>query len=77
MNGYLVLLRHSCDDLPVGLFEDYTEARRFARRLKPYPTRAVIGALMVECCTPCNVSIITFACGEPTECEIVKEFTDE
>ncbi len=58
--AYLVLLRHSCDDLPIRLFDSYDEARRFARKTKPYPSRDVVRALQLECCTPVGVDIVEY-----------------
>lgn len=74
MNAYLVLLVHSMDDLPVGLFATERAAVRFAESLKPKPTSAVRRMFQTDCSTPLCVKVVPFVKGRPRGFAIVKDF---
>ena len=64
MDGFLVLLRHSMDDLPIALFTTYEQASRFAGKVKPMPTAAIRKLFQLDS-TPVSVCIVTFIKGRP------------
>lgn len=69
MDGYLVWLRHTMDDLPIGLFphtaKGKAEACIFAGETKPMPTAKIRKVLGVDCSTPVCVSVVEFVGGKP------------
>lgn len=77
MNGYLVVLVHTMDDLPIGFYLWEEEARHKARRVKPMPTTRIRQVYGVDCSTPLSVKMVQFRNGKPISVELVKEFNSE
>lgn len=77
MNGYLVLLRHGMDDLPIGLFDTQGRADQFASTVEPMPTEAIRSLYGTDCSTPCCVEIVEFANGLPVNIRFVRDFDTE
>jgi hypothetical protein len=77
MNGYLVVLRHEMDDLPVGLFATQKEAAKCAANLDEMPTTFIRDFYQTDCSTPCSVAIVKFSDGEPWQFETVRDFEKE
>jgi len=76
MNGYLVVLRHTMDDLPIKLCATYEEALAFAKKTKGMPTRRIRDVIGTDCSTPHSVSVYVFEKGELIEAYCVKEFAE-
>lgn len=76
MNGYLVLLRHTMDDLPIGLFATFDEAKAFATKHGPDPTDAEREVFHTDCSTPIYMCIVPFAAGFPVGITEVVDFTE-
>ena len=74
MNGFLVVLHHTMDDLPIRLCQDRTEAEKVANETEEMPTDEIRKILSTDCSTPCNVSIIEFVDGRPVDDAVVREF---
>lgn len=74
MNGYLVLLNHTMDDLPIGLFETSEAAEAFAKRARPMPAKRIRDIFGSDCSTPCCVSIVQFRNGRPVSDCLAKSF---
>lgn len=77
MNGYLVLLRHCMDDIPVGLYANEKDAEEAAMRHGWDATHEEQGVLELDCDTPCNISIVRFMGGRPVKLRIVRHYKDE
>ena len=72
MNGYLVLLRHMTEDLPVGLYADLREALLECDRIGDslatgMPTEEIRRVYKTDCSTPVSVCVVHFANGKPVE----------
>lgn len=65
MNAYLVLLRHTMDDLPIALFGDRDRAVKFAQKTRPQPTDAIRNFYNADCATPVAVVVVEFVRGKP------------
>jgi len=90
MNGFLLMLRHTLDDCPIGLYKTREEAiNSLSNRVgyvlseddpKGYPcgpwalSKEERGALLIVCFTPRNFSIVEFKNGVPVELSIVAEY---
>lgn len=74
MNGYLVELIHTMDDLPIGLFATRGEADEFASKVRPMPTAAMRRVFNTDCSTPVGVSITRFRLGKPDSRKMVRQF---
>lgn len=74
MNGFLVVLVHTMDDLPIGLFATHPEAMALAKRQRGMPTVAMRNVFDTDASTPCCVSICEFRDGVPLGLELVKSF---
>lgn len=77
MNGFLVVLRHSMDDLPVGLFATWGEAHRYAMSIKGMPCDWDRDIFQTDCSTPCAVAIATFKDSFVKAFDIVRDFDDD
>jgi hypothetical protein len=77
MDGYLVLLSRSMDDLPVRLCATYDEAKACADQLTWDVTRELFDALKRDASTPCVISIVRFMDGKPRSNQVVRNFLDE
>lgn len=67
MNGYLVQLLHTSDDLPVRLFATKEEAIDYAKGRKWKFSRKERDMFCVESDSPCYIDVIEFADGKPVE----------
>lgn len=77
MNGFLVLLVHTMDDLPVYFADKEVDAMVFAKNLLPDPPEAVRLVFNTDCSTPVCVKVVRFSNGMPQSVEVVKDFTRE
>ena len=72
---YLVLLRHTMDDLPVRLCDTRAEALQVAKEIAWEPSERDRRILKIDCSTPVCVSIVRFdAKGHAAKLEIVRDF---
>lgn len=77
---WLVLLRHSMEDLPVAIFEGpdaKRKAKMFADYCDPMGTKEAREVLSTDCSTPICVWVIKFVSGRPVSSEMVREIEDE
>ena len=74
MNGYLVVLRHSMDDLPIKLCATIQEAKRVAQNTSADDGAGSKDVLKLDSSTPIGVDIWIFTNGMLTGCEQVKDF---
>ncbi len=65
MTGYLVIWRHTMDDVPVGLFADREEAFKVAKKMSLRAGQAVTAKLEIDCTTPVCFSVVQFEKGKP------------
>lgn len=66
LSGFLVCLRHACDDFPVGLFATRQDAALFAKRIHAtdgMPDDLIRQAFSLDASTPLGVSIVEFCDG--------------
>lgn len=73
MKQYLVILRHTMDDLPVGLFPTWDEAHAYAWSIGAMPCEWDRDIFATDCSTPCAVAIATFEGCFVKDFEIVRE----
>lgn len=76
MNGYLVLLCHDMDDLPVFLTDDEDAAMAFAEALPGEPGNILRSVFQTDCSTPNCVKVVLFINGQPIGVRIVKNFDE-
>lgn len=76
MNGFLVVLSHTMDDLPIRLCGTKKQAEKVANETSEMPADEIRRVFSTDCSTPCNVSIVTYRKGHPVDCEVVKNFTE-
>ena len=77
MNGFLVVLRHMMDDLPVGLFETRAEAVAYAKAISPMPGEWDKAVFNIECQTPISVFVAEFRDCFAKSFVMVRDFEDE
>lgn len=77
MDGYLVVLRHSMDDLPLMLLSSHDEAVGAATVVQPGDGENVKSLLSIDASTPICVWVYSFRGGQMVEAEKVKEFAEE
>jgi len=68
MNGYLVLLQHGMDDLPVALFAGRDDALLECGRIAGgdgMPTEEIRQVYNTDCSTPVQVCVVEFENGKP------------
>jgi hypothetical protein len=74
---YLVVGRCGMDDVPVELCDDIWTARKVAKATTKSQINEIAGIVFsMDVSVFCNVAVVHFHNGEPTLCEIVKEFKD-
>ena len=71
---YLVLLRHTMDDLPLYVTSDRPQAEMVAKRVRPTDGAKAKAVLGVDASTPVCVGIVTFENGLPGKFEVVRQF---
>ena len=74
MDGYLVLLQHGMNDIPVRLFSVEQEAIAYAKKRKWKPSKRERSVFDLDCSTPSVVSIVLFVQGKPYGRRIIKTF---
>jgi len=74
MNGFLVLLCHTMDDLPVGLFKSFQLALAHARAQEAFPDAILREVYCTDCSTPVCMKIVQFVGGKPIKCDVVMDF---
>ena len=74
MDGYLVMLCHTMDDLPLGLFQAEHQAREYAKKVKRGDDKLCKSVMNSDASTPLCVKLVTFREGKPKVCEVVQEF---
>ncbi len=74
MNGFLVLLVRTTDDLPIRLCATEVEAKAVAAQTKEMPTAAIREVLETGDSTPLCVKIVEFHDGKPVKVSVVKDF---
>jgi hypothetical protein len=76
MSGYLVIWRHTMDDIPIGLFADYDEAYKFACTISQKNGYEIAKKLDIDCSTPVCFAICSFVSGAPSYFEFVTRKDD-
>lgn len=77
MSQYLVLLRHTMDDIPVRLCDTLAEAAAVARATDWMPTDSS-AALFPQCSTPVGIDIVEFDdCGAPISLRHCRTWEEE
>lgn len=71
LSGYLVVWRHTMDDVPLGLFSTKKEATEAAKKTSFRAGYAAANKLDIDCRTPVCFAVIGFDNGKPTEMIIV------
>jgi len=77
MNGFLVVLRHTMDDLPVALFDNWEAALEYAMAIKGMPCNWDREVFNTDCSTPCAVAIATFKNSFVAQFDIVRTLDDD
>lgn len=67
LTGYLVVWRHTMDDVPVGLFKTKRDALAAANKTSFRAGYAAAKKLGIYCRTPVCFAVIGFDNGKPTE----------
>jgi hypothetical protein len=71
LSGYLVVWRHTMDDVPVGLFGTLTAACHAATSMSRRAAYAAAKKLDIDCGTPICFAVVGFDNGKPTDMLIV------
>jgi len=71
LSGYLVVWRHTMDDVPLGLFRTKEAAMDAAKKTSFRAGYAAAKKLDIDCRTPVCFAVIGFDNGKPTEMFIV------
>lgn len=71
LTGYLVIWRHTMDDVPLGLFRTKDAAMEAAKKTSFRAGYAAAKKLDIDCRTPVCFAVIGFDNGKPTEMFIV------
>ena len=77
MDGYLVVIRHSCDDIPLLLTGSLAEAMQFASQVDEDDGEDEKAFLGIDATTPVCVSVMHFVGGRVAKIECGKCFDDE
>lgn len=67
MTGYLIVWRHTMDDVPVGLFANRAEAFKVAETMRRPIGRAITKLLDIDCNTPICFTVVQFENGKPVD----------
>lgn len=67
LDGYLVMWRHTMDDVPVALFANKSDAIEFAETTSFRASYTVAKKLDIDCATPVCFVVCRFVGGKPTE----------
>lgn len=77
MNGYLVVIRHTCDDIPLLLTSDEQEAFDFAGKVNEDDGEAEKKLLGIDATTPCNASVYKFSGGKLCDHQVARNFDED
>jgi hypothetical protein len=67
LSGYLVIWRHTMDDVPVGLFADRGEALKVAKTMSRRAAKVAVKLLGFECSTPVCFVLVHFEKGKAVD----------
>jgi hypothetical protein len=67
LSGYLVIWRHTMDDVPVGLFKTRAAATRAAKSISRRASYGAAKRLDIDCATPICYVVIAFKDGKPVD----------
>lgn len=74
---FLVLLRHSSDDLPLFLTADRTAAIEFAKAAPWEPPQEVCDVFRLDATTPCSICVVEFGTdGKPKKVIACRSYDD-
>lgn len=76
LSGYLVIWRHTMDDVPLGLFRTKERALACAKRISFRAGYAVARKLDIDCTTPVCFAVIKFDNGGATEMTVIDRDDD-
>jgi len=76
LSGYLVIWRHTLDDVPLGLFSSADAALQFAQTVTLDAAYAIANKLEIDCSTPVCFAVVTFEDGRPTDIGFVNRPDD-
>jgi hypothetical protein len=76
LDGYLVVWRHTMDDVPVGLFKTKEAAIEAAEKMSFRVANACAKRLDIDCRTPVCFAVVSFAFGQPGQMIIVDRNDD-
>lgn len=76
LSGYLVIWRHTMDDVPVGLFKTYDAACHAAKSMSRRAGYAAAKKLDIDCATPVCFAVVEMTNGKPTEIMFVNRPDD-
>jgi hypothetical protein len=71
LSGYLVIWRHTMDDVPLGLFKTMKAAVAAAKKTSFRAGYATAKKLDIDCRTPVCFAVIGFDNGKPTEMIVI------
>ncbi len=71
LDGYLVIWRHTMDDVPVGLFKTEQAALEAARNMRLQTGYACAKRVDIDCRTPVCFAVVPFKSGQPGSMRIV------
>lgn len=77
MNGFLVVIRHLYDDLPIALYATNAEAFAAAHATKESDGDDFCKLINLDATTPQSVWVFEYRDGKPVVANIVKVFEDE
>lgn len=67
MSGYLVIWRHTMDDVPVGLFADRAEAVKVAKTMSHRAGNAIATRIEFAVSTPVCFIVVQFDAGKAVD----------
>lgn len=76
LDGYLVVWRHTMDDVPVGLFANKEEALKVAKTMSFKSGYNTAGRLGIDCSTPICFVVVPFVRGAAQEIAHVQRTDD-
>lgn len=76
LSGYLVIWRHTMDDIPVGLYATAADAIKVAKTMTWKQGYAAARRMKIDCTTPVCFAYATFESGAATTFTIVDRKDD-
>lgn len=77
MNGYLVVMACSHDDLPLSLHSTYEDAVEFAETHDVVDTERIEELLSIDKSEPVCLKVVSFLNGQPSSIKVVRNYEDE